>query len=335
MTTRAKTLALVAVALVFAGAMGECVVRVLPPAMLPELGPVQPATIDIGKFARASSNPRLVYELAPGSFEINAAGYRGPEYPERKPAGTKRIVGIGDSSAFGSGVGEGDTYLRRLERLLNAGDGDTVQVVNLAVAGYNSHQELEVLRTRGLAFDPDLVVLGYDHNDPAPILGRKRPPMPDDYGKNPLHSELVRYVMRTLYSGPQFRFNRRVDDYVATGANWKSHLEALEEMCRVCNEHGIPGVVVLYDMRIAPGDFESTKHYRRLHAPLLELWETGGFSVLDCCPMLQTHMLSQGWVNIEPLWVSVEPRDGHPNANGHRVIAEALVEVIEGDSLLR
>jgi lysophospholipase L1-like esterase len=332
---RRLTAVLVTFSLVLAGLLGEVVVRVLPPAFLPELNAVQPAQLDIGSFAKLSDNPRLYYELVPGNFEVNAAGYRGPEYPQEKPAGVKRIVSIGDSGAFGLGVSERDTFLRRLEALYSDSGHSEVQVINLAVSGYNSEQELEMLRTRGFAFEPDLVVLGYDHNDPAPLLGHPRPPMPENYGANPLHSELIRYVMRKMYTGPKLRINRRVDGYIATGSDWDRHMVALSEMCRLCREKGIPAIVVVYDMWVRPGNFKASRHYRSLHAPLITLWEQGGFDVLECYGFLQTRMYQEGWTDIKPLWVSVEPRDGHPNAEGHRLIADALYDQIESRALLQ
>ena len=213
--------------------------------------------------------------------------------------------------------------------------GPPVSVINLAVSGYNTHQELEMLRTRGLGFEPDLVVLGYDHNDPTPILRRSQEPMSETYGANAFRSELVRYAMRKFYTAPSFRSKGRVDGYVTGGPNWDSHLEALADICDVCRERSIPVVVVVYDMWVGPESFESSEHYRALHAPLLSLWNEGGAHVVDGYKVLQTHMLSQGWTDTTPLWVSTEPRDGHPNAEGHRVIAEALFQVIERDALLR
>ncbi len=328
-----QSVCLVFASLCFAMLLGEVIVRALPATWLPELSPVQPAKLDIS-FSRPSDNPRLVYELTPGKLEVNAAGYRGPEYPQKKPARVKRIVGIGDSGAFGLGVSEKDTFLRQLEATYGASGAD-VEVINLAVSGYNSEQELEVLRTRAFDFEPDLIVLAYDHNDAAPILSPSRPPVAEDYGRNPLHSELIRYVLRKAYTEPRLRTDGRVDGYVTRGVNWDRHLAALAEMVRLCRERSMPVVVLVYDMLVKPGNFTSSRHYLSLHAPQLALWHDAGFEVVECYGLFQSHMLAHGWKNATPLWVSTNPRDGHPNPEAHRLIAQALYDRIESRAMLQ
>ena len=49
---------------------------------------------------------------------INSQGTRGPEFQIEKPAGTFRILSLGDSRTFGWGLAEEETYSRRVERLL-------------------------------------------------------------------------------------------------------------------------------------------------------------------------------------------------------------------------
>ena len=312
----------------------EAIVRVLPDRWLPELAAVQPRQLDIGSFARPSANPVLHYELTPGRGEVNEAGYRGPLYPEEKPDSVLRVVAVGNSTAFGLGVEDAATYLRRLESLLSATSGRPVQVVNLAVPGYNTEQELEMLRVRGLRFRPDLVILGYDHNDPKPILGRSRPPMPDDYGENPFHSEFVRYLARKFYVRPELRLGK-VDGHVTRGRQWDTHLEALAGIGELCRREGVPVVAVVFDAWIQIEDRETSRHYRALHAPLQPIWSKGGFRVVDCYDLFQALMRERGWTDTKPLWVSIEPRDGHPNAEGHRLIADAVFRVVQDQGLLR
>src|SRR5262245_41031412 len=126
---------------------------------------------------RQSADPDLVYELRPhaefGRYRLNSRGFRDEERPLTKNPTTFRIVSLGDSVAFGLGAEAGETYSRVLERLLNerplAGRGILrYEVVNLAVLGYNSAQERRVLERTGLAYSPDLVLVGFVFNDYAP-----------------------------------------------------------------------------------------------------------------------------------------------------------------------
>jgi hypothetical protein len=59
----------------------------------------------------------------------NSLGLRGAEIPASKSAGRERILVLGDSYAFGYGVGDEDTFAAVLERELNAEPGGRRVVV--------------------------------------------------------------------------------------------------------------------------------------------------------------------------------------------------------------
>lgn len=97
---------------------------------------------------------------------VNAHGFRGPDVAHAKAPGTVRIVGIGDSMMMGHGLAHEETYLHRLEQLLERRYRELdVEVVNLAVGGYDAVQEIETLRQRGLAYHPDIVLWHAVSND--------------------------------------------------------------------------------------------------------------------------------------------------------------------------
>jgi hypothetical protein len=88
---------------------------------------------------------------------INSRGYRGREYAWGAPAGF-RILGLGDSFAFGFGVKEEDTYLARLERALA---DRHVEVINAGLAGMGPDNEARLLAADGPGLRPDLVLVGF------------------------------------------------------------------------------------------------------------------------------------------------------------------------------
>ncbi|PCK07682.1 MAG: hypothetical protein COA42_12965, partial [Alteromonadaceae bacterium] len=127
---------------------------------------------------RLSANPKVGFEPIPNldstgksvqyySYDgrSNNFGYRDYDHSEAKAPGSHRIAVIGDSITAGLWINEDDkvyptvmeTHLRKL--------GKKVDVMNFGVSGYNTQQEVETLKDRGLQFKPDLVVLGYCLND--------------------------------------------------------------------------------------------------------------------------------------------------------------------------
>ncbi|MCA8966512.1 MAG: SGNH/GDSL hydrolase family protein [Planctomycetes bacterium] len=112
--------------------------------------------------------PSLDLDLGSYRLRTNSLGYRGPEIAKSKPAGTFRILVLGDSVAYGTGVDEEVTFLRRWEVELNASGRGRFEVVNTGHPMYDTTQELAILRDEGLALEPDLVLLVYVVNDIEP-----------------------------------------------------------------------------------------------------------------------------------------------------------------------
>jgi len=121
-----------------------------------------------------SDDPNLVYELQPnlsmsfGDHQLatNEDGQReNLVYSKERTPGTVRILGLGDSGMFGWGVEQGDDYLNVAEKVLNARGGAPCEAINTGTPGYNTQLELELLKVRGLAFQPDIVVVGWCEND--------------------------------------------------------------------------------------------------------------------------------------------------------------------------
>jgi hypothetical protein len=73
----------------------------------------------------------------------------------KKPEGKKRILIIGDSIAFGTGI-EAE---KRFSSMLGEGLGDDVEVLNCAVCGWGTDQELLYFESFARHLDPDIVIL--------------------------------------------------------------------------------------------------------------------------------------------------------------------------------
>lgn len=83
---------------------------------------------------------------------INALGQRGRPITRGRTA-RARVLLLGDSMAFGFGVGDDQTYAARLDAMPAA-----PEVVNLGVEGFGPDQSLLRWEREGLAYAPDVVI---------------------------------------------------------------------------------------------------------------------------------------------------------------------------------
>lgn len=113
-------------------------------------------------------NPAAAVGRLDGRFtpeERNSLGFRDYEHAVAKSPGVHRILIIGDSITKGVGIPDPNmAYPMVLERELGQ-RGLRSEVLNFGVEGYNTQQEVETLRDKGLRYKPDLVVLAYCLND--------------------------------------------------------------------------------------------------------------------------------------------------------------------------
>jgi len=144
-------------------AIAEVAVRLLRPQ---EVGPV-----------RFACNPELGEIPVPGqhgvrhhpggfsfTYHNNSLGWRGSrEYrPEKTTA--YRVLLLGDSFAYGTGVNDDQTFAALVEKELRA-ERLSVEVLNAGCPGKGTDYELKLFQTLGRQFHPDLTVLCFFGND--------------------------------------------------------------------------------------------------------------------------------------------------------------------------
>jgi hypothetical protein len=99
------------------------------------------------------------------SFVVNRQGFRDTrDYAYDKPPDTLRVLCLGDSQTLGFEVRQDHTYAAVLERYLT-GRGYRAEVMNCAISGFSTAEELAFLENEGLRYRPDCVVLGFFAND--------------------------------------------------------------------------------------------------------------------------------------------------------------------------
>lgn len=99
------------------------------------------------------------------TVHTNALGLRGPEV---RDDGSTRILALGDSCTWGWRVADNESYPAVLQALLDqVTRPGRYQVINAGTPGYTSYQGLVYLRERGLALQPQTVIIAFGFNDAA------------------------------------------------------------------------------------------------------------------------------------------------------------------------
>ena len=148
--------------------IGVCVALILSEITIRTVAPqrvstgrslVEPDEYLVYKLAK---NQSVTYTL--GEFQVteatNSIGLRDHEVGPKKPT-TYRVLGLGDSFSFASGVELEETYFKKLELSLSDKWERNVEVVNGAVWGYSLLQEVRFLKKYGLQLQPDAAIIGY------------------------------------------------------------------------------------------------------------------------------------------------------------------------------
>ena len=113
------------------------------------------------------SSKSFVYsktETAGNPIELNSRGLREREFSTSPLASERRVLCIGDSTTFGTGVAADETFAKQLQSLLEqATDRQQIHnyVINAGGQGKSLEETTVFLRSKGLSYEPSLVVLGF------------------------------------------------------------------------------------------------------------------------------------------------------------------------------
>ena len=110
----------------------------------------------------------------------NETGYFDHDYSVVKPADVYRVIVIGDSYVESIQVPLKSTFHKLTEDAANMSgftlNNKRYEIIALGNSGFGQRENLDVLRTQGLKYDPDLVIVtlcGNDFCDDDPVLKRE------------------------------------------------------------------------------------------------------------------------------------------------------------------
>jgi lysophospholipase L1-like esterase len=186
----------------------------------------------------------VAYPRYGATFQTNSFGLRGPELSLAKPPGVRRIVVLGDSFAWGHGVGEGQAFPELLEQLL-----PNTQVVNLGVPGFNVRTEHRYFEQLGAGFDPDLVLLALSQNDIHDLdafeqqQARNKAEQTGNQGRSPAGPEDPPELSNPLRS-----FKRFLDDHSYVYALCRQSINSHKVLARTAVRLGLKEELAGFDL---------------------------------------------------------------------------------------
>lgn len=282
-------------------------------------------------------SPWFLWELRPGvhaergvTVTVNGLGMRGAEVGVKS---RPRVLAVGDSSIYGFGVADDAVFTSRLAASID------VEVINGGVPGYSTFQSLNLLDARGLALEPDLLLIGnlwsdnnfdtfvdrellaaytaWGHSDTASVRGAlERSALfrwGDWFARVRGQAETARRVGWTVGGGGDPTGRRRVaiDDYAA-------NLDGMAS--RMAERGGVAAFILLanHDDLLHRTPNPAWGPYRDVMRDTATRW---GAPLVD----VPAAFLASG-LDVDALFLD----DMHPTVAGHAVLAAAVAEALDG-----
>lgn len=269
------------------------------------------------------------YYSAEGASTLRDRGY-----PEQKPTGVFRVAVVGDSFSFAPYLQFDDTFVKRLERMLNLNEVPLrAEVVNYGVPRYSTSHEVKLTR-EAIAHGADLVILQVTLNDPE-----IKPYWPTGL----IEGELNRWGQMELKGGlydwwRSYAFVRtrlynrstreRYVDYFFklfedpnTFGSFKKHFARI---VRLTTKAEVPIVAVTFPLFGLPLD--ESYPFLPLHDAVANVAGEHQVPHLDLYPAFEG--IPHDRMKVMPI------RDFHPNEIAHRIAAEQIYLFLLQEGLL-
>jgi len=243
---------------------------------------------------------------------INSGGFRGREYSVEKPEEVYRIVVLGDSFTFGLGLNDNETFSYHLEQLLNEKNisGKRFEVLNFGVSGYNTVQEVAMLKMKALKYLPDMVIIAHQGNDIEDICEIKEMEQ-KLYEKHLVEHD---FINNTFFTESAYFYHKSLELYYS-----KIGKKSFDEVFQIVQ---VP-MQELYNLSLSQNFSLMIVHFpvgyrEREQSEWLSNFSTrNGICYLDLIDAYKTKNLYSEILH---------PKDTHPNPYANRFFAEYLFD---------
>mgnify|MGYP001618030010 CR=1 FL=1 len=315
--------------------LGEGFARVLSPEVPTWRGGDTGSVIMVG-------HPTRLWGMGTGTRQnsgttafINDLGLRGEIPTTPRPPGVDRIMVLGDSTYFGHGVSDSQTFPAQLQALLQA-QGLSVEVVNGGIPGYSTEQSRLLLDEVGWSLEPTLLLVGnlwsdnnFDHFADADLLRTRRVVTASWLLTQSQLFQLLAGTIDRLRGGEGARIVTwtRDSEWPTVGVRrvpLRRYAENLDGMVHDARSRGI-GVAFFTpcNREMARGDSEDDVVWGAYFDAQAAVASFHGLPRTECRGPMKAAAKAQG---VEALFVD----EMHPSAAGHAVFAQAAAQSLLG-----
>lgn len=269
--------------------------------------------------AARETGDNLMFGLVPSTriyfhgaeLSTNRWGMRDKDYEKQPPPGTFRIALTGPSFVMGSGVSDDEVFEALLEDRLNRESGEypyaRYEILNFAVPGFSALQEVMVLEQKGLSFQPDaLFFIAHQREEESLVtyLANRI-----SVGAELPYSDLLELAHQAgaEVGGTELENERRLKPLGSELLAW-----TYRHIVETSRANGVLPVWIFVPTLESPLQGETVEHLASLAAE-------SGFIVLD---------LSDAYDQQDVEKLEVAYWDKHPNAAGHKLLAERLYQAL-------
>lgn len=289
---------------------------------------------DMAEPGEFTPHPTLYWKLTPNlknydykmgnlssMIDTNTDGFRNEKLDVARNERSFRILCLGDETTFGTGVKQSETFAKVLQlKLRKRYHFYMTEGINAGVEGYTTYQGLRFLEEYCLKYKPDIIVVGFLHNDMSFSSRADK----DRISTNPMAVKLKRnlYKLQSFMTLRNFLLGKlyeRVQKEQDSGtvqrvspANYRKNLEEISRLASTINAK-----LIFLNL---PED----KEIHELPAYRLNLKKVAEKSgvLIDLNADFQ----------IKPnLYI---PGTRVPSKEGHEAIGEKLFSVIQSNSLM-
>jgi lysophospholipase L1-like esterase len=244
-------------------------------------------------------------------IRINEAGLRGGPL-EPVQAGGRRILFLGGSITLGWGVSESETTEAQLEDLLRR-SGTHDQVLNGGVGNYNTARYVSRYFKELTDLQPTDIVVQYFLRDAEALA--------PEQGNIILRNSQLAVTLWTAYHRLFDRSGETalLEHYQQAYRQDAQGFLVMREMLRKLADHAKSRNIRIY-LAMVP-DIHNLIDYKLgfIHATMQKIATEDGYAYVDLLPALQGR---------SPEELFAMPGDPHPNALGHKLMAEAAFRLI-------